>query len=275
MSIWTSWPGARSEDCWVPTMMASGIVSDPIEGCDRRLAIAELRKVSPDGSTVVRSDLGCKFGSWMSSSVPSGVTARPRDREASSVAAVMGRWVSLTDAPDLLAPAYAFSSEDEPGAAFMAHDLAGSLVTAKRIAKLWPDFLLALVLDDGAVAARAVAVPFDGTGADRSRLPDTGWDGVVQWAFADLLDGRQPSAACALEIAIDPAHRSRGISGSAIEALRAVVARRGWRELVAPLRPPDPAAGSRQSMTSPRCETSRRCRLPTAATSTHCTPSQV
>lgn len=152
-----------------------------------------------------------------------------------------GRWVSLEQDPELRAPAYEFA-DAEPGAAFMQHDPIGDLITSRRITKHWPAYLLAYVLDDGDVAARAVSIPFTADQAGRDRLPDTGWDGIVHWAVADLLDGVAPTSACALEIAVARRHRGTGLSGSAIAALREVARQQGLRELVAPLRPPDKAA---------------------------------
>ena len=42
-----------------------------------------------------------------------------------------GRWVTLSERPYLLRPAYAFDSKDAPPA-FMQHDEIGSLATAMR-----------------------------------------------------------------------------------------------------------------------------------------------
>lgn len=152
-----------------------------------------------------------------------------------------GRWVSLEQDPELRAPAYEFA-DDEPGAAFMQHDSISDLITSRRMARHWPAYLLAFVLDDGSVAARAVSIPFNADLPGRQELPDTGWDGVVQWAFEDLFDEVVPTSACALEIAVAKRHRGKGLSGAAIMALRGTARRHGLRELIAPLRPPDKAS---------------------------------
>jgi GNAT superfamily N-acetyltransferase len=78
-----------------------------------------------------------------------------------------GTWVDVSDRPDLLAPAYAFSADADPGSLY-----------------------------------------------------------------------RPPDSCCALEIAVAPAHRGRGISVHAIDALLAATKRLALRELVAPVRPP-------------------------------------
>ncbi|MGI8614543.1 MAG: N-acetyltransferase [Nocardioidaceae bacterium] len=123
----------------------------------------------------------------------------------------------------------------------MQHDPIGDLITSRRIARHWPAHLLAFVLDDGSVAARAVSIPFNADRTGREALPDTGWDGAVQWALEDLLDEVAPTSACALEIAVADHHRGKGLSAAAIAALRDTAKRQGLRELVAPLRPPDKA----------------------------------
>lgn len=146
--------------------------------------------------------------------------------------------MSLQEDPALRAPAYEFTDND-PGAAFMQHDPAGELITSRRIAHHWPACLLAYVRDDDSVVARAVSIPFNADRDGRAEPPDTGWDGVVQWAVEDLLDDVAPTSACALEIAVAPPARGTGLSRSAIDALRDTAARLGLRELVAPLRPPD------------------------------------
>ncbi|MBO0864311.1 MAG: Long-chain-fatty-acid--CoA ligase [Mycobacterium sp.] len=148
----------------------------------------------------------------------------------------------MAEQPELRAAAYAFSEVTDSEAPFMARDLAGDLATSRRIARRWPDFLLALLLPDGTVAARAVSIPFCAAVDGRAALPFTGWDGVVHWAIEDALDERPPTSACALEIAVAAPYRGRGLSSDAITQLRDTASRHGLKELVAPLRPPEKTA---------------------------------
>jgi hypothetical protein len=82
----------------------------------------------------------------------------------------------------------------------------------------------------------------------REELPSNGWDGAVLWAIQDLLDGVSPTAACALEINVEPSMRGRGVSSDAVRAMREAVREHGLGTLIAPVRPPDKAAEPRSSM---------------------------
>lgn len=86
--------------------------------------------------------------------------------------------------------------------------------------------------------ARSCSVPF-AMGADlgRTELPDDGWRGVIGWSLLDEAAGRTPTHVSALEVAIRPDMRGSGLASKLLEAKRANVARLGFDELVAPVRP--------------------------------------
>ncbi|MEV7097791.1 hypothetical protein AB0M80_33570 [Amycolatopsis sp. NPDC051045] len=142
--------------------------------------------------------------------------------------------VTLAQRPDV--PVYGIPyPPDSPR--FMEGSLASLLVRGRRVARLWPHLVVAL-LDGGEPVARGVMVPFRGRGS----LPARGWDEVAVWAAEDALDGVAPDTACALEIAVHPEHQARGHSSVVLEAMREAVAAAGLASLVIPVRPPDKAA---------------------------------
>ena len=100
----------------------------------------------------------------------------------------------------------------------------------------WGEHTL-LGIDNGEVVARGFSVAFAMGGEDRSELPTSGWDGVVHWSYLDTLDGRQPTEVSAVEIAIAPEHRGRGLAPVMVEAMVRNVARLGYKRLFAPVRP--------------------------------------
>jgi GNAT superfamily N-acetyltransferase len=90
--------------------------------------------------------------------------------------------------------------------------------------------------ETGCAPVMANAIPLRWEG-DLRQLPDGGWD----WAFAQAVEddrrGRRPNLQCALQVAIHPDYRQRGLSAYMIAAMRQIAASKGFPYLVAPLRP--------------------------------------
>jgi GNAT superfamily N-acetyltransferase len=126
----------------------------------------------------------------------------------------------------------------------MAGSLTSMLVRGRRVARWWPDLVVAL-LDDGVPVARGIMVPF----RSRSLFPSRGWDEVAVWAAEDALDGVAVDTACALEIAVHPGYQRRGLSSVVLAAMRDAVAVSGLSSLVVPVRPPGKAEVPLLSMT--------------------------
>lgn len=145
----------------------------------------------------------------------------------------MVRIHSLAERPELLVPALALGSI---GAEFMQHDHVGTLARARRLAKRWPEFFLVL-LDDDVPVARAVGVPLVFPDAERTELPDLGWDGAILWAVEDALDERVPTTLSAVDLHVTAAHRGKGIAAAALEALGERARDQGLARLVVPVRP--------------------------------------
>jgi GNAT superfamily N-acetyltransferase len=106
--------------------------------------------------------------------------------------------------------------------------------------------------------ARSFAVPFLFAGeSGRDRLPDDGWDGVIRWGWLDRAMGRRPTHVSALEIAIAPERRGEGLAAVMLSAMRANVARLGFSDLFAPVRP----SGKTREPNTPMAEYVGRTRL--------------
>ena len=147
--------------------------------------------------------------------------------------------VSLAERPDLAAAVFAIPHGPDAGV-FMQGDLPALLLRRLRMTDRWAEHVLALVEDDGSVAARSVAVPFRGDLRGREPFPAGGWDQVAVWAAEDALAGQAVDTLCALEVLVHPSRYGQRLSGRALDATRDRPTAAG-RGLVAPVRPPDKA----------------------------------
>jgi GNAT superfamily N-acetyltransferase len=72
---------------------------------------------------------------------------------------------------------------------------------------------------------------------DLSELPEGGWDWVFLQAIADHKNGVVPNIQSAIQIAIHPDYQSQGLSMMMVKAMRAIGESKGFKYLVAPVRP--------------------------------------
>jgi GNAT superfamily N-acetyltransferase len=151
---------------------------------------------------------------------------------------------NLASRPDLLRQALALG---DIGADFMRHDQIGTLTRATRLAARWPEFFL-IVLDGEIPVARAVGVPLDFPAADRSELPDHGWDRIILWAVEDALDDRAPTTLAALDVQVAHDRRGQGIAAHALTASRTCARTHELDRLVVPVRPTGKQRYPHQSM---------------------------
>jgi GNAT superfamily N-acetyltransferase len=86
------------------------------------------------------------------------------------------------------------------------------------------------------MAAMGNSLPFRWD-QDISELPEGGWD----WVFLKAVEGHnnavRPNIQSAIQIAIHPDYRSQGLSTKMIQAMRAIGQSKGFKYLVAPVRP--------------------------------------
>ncbi|BAL92140.1 hypothetical protein AMIS_69200 [Actinoplanes missouriensis 431] len=120
---------------------------------------------------------------------------------------------------------------------FMSKDPTG-VFYYRHFEEFWPEFtLLAVDRKTGRAVAKAHAVPLSFTGDIADGLPETGWDWAIRTAALDRLAGTKPTIVSALEIMIRPDLRGSGLSGVMLSAMRDNVARLGFTDLIAPVRP--------------------------------------
>jgi GNAT superfamily N-acetyltransferase len=139
----------------------------------------------------------------------------------------------LSDRPDLIDRAH---EVDSTWPDFMAADPVMNAFFG-QIAGTFPQLCAVATDVSGAVAATARAVAFALDLPGRGALPDGGLDRVTIWAFNDLLAGRPPDIASAVEILIGQGFRGTGLSHRMVAALRDAARDAGLARLVAPVRP--------------------------------------
>jgi len=86
------------------------------------------------------------------------------------------------------------------------------------------------------MAAMGNSIPFYWD-KDISELPEGGWDWVFLQAIADHKNGIVPNIQSAIQIAIHPDYQSQGLSTMMVKAMRAIGESKGFKNLVAPVRP--------------------------------------
>ena len=143
-------------------------------------------------------------------------------------------WMSLTisvlaDRPDL---ANAMWDMPKSWPEFMRHDPIGGLYYS-NVETRFPEYVL-VAQEANEVVASAFSVPFY-LGDDA--LPDSGWDFVIRNGLLASLRDQEPDAISAVEIAVHPDRQGAGVSQHMLAALRDNAARRGFGELLAPVRP--------------------------------------
>lgn len=90
--------------------------------------------------------------------------------------------------------------------------------------------------ENGRMAAMGNSLPFHWE-EELSELPEKGWDWVFLKAVEDHKNGIAPNIQSAIQIAIHPDYQSQGLSTEMISAMRAIGQSRGFKHLVAPVRP--------------------------------------
>jgi GNAT superfamily N-acetyltransferase len=136
----------------------------------------------------------------------------------------------LADRPDLAEPMWNMPNSWPE---FMRHDPIGGLYYG-NVETRFRDFVVIAQDDTGEVVACAYSIPFV---LGHDALPDNGWDFVIRNGLLASLRGEEPDAISAVEIAVHPDRQGMGVSTEMLAAMRDNAARRGFAELVAPVRP--------------------------------------
>ena len=86
------------------------------------------------------------------------------------------------------------------------------------------------------MAAMGNSLPFHWD-KDLSELPEGGWDWVFLQAIENHKNGVVPNIQSAIQIAIHPDYQSQVLSTLMVKAMRAIGASKGFKNLIAPVRP--------------------------------------
>jgi GNAT superfamily N-acetyltransferase len=139
------------------------------------------------------------------------------------------RIATIAERPDLAPLLHKFP---DAWPEFMYHDPVANLFYDHIAA--YHEFMLIGVDDDERPVARVYSAPFTWNGA---QLPPGGMDAGIRLADADRAAGVRGNVVLAVEFAIQPKLRGRGLSRIMLEALLRNAARLGYGTLVAPVRP--------------------------------------
>lgn len=137
--------------------------------------------------------------------------------------------VTASERPDLVEPAWEQTKDTLPE--FNNH---GELLNPywNRLEREHPDFQFFLLGAGDEILVRGHSLPLHWNGSI-SDLP-AGIDGAIQRGFDD---GRDPDTLCALLVAVRPDVQSRGLSATALKAMREIGRAHGLTGLIAPVRP--------------------------------------
>lgn len=139
---------------------------------------------------------------------------------------------TLADRPEL---ADAMWSMRDSWPVFAKKDPLASMYYNSHVINRLADFVLVGQDETGAIVAKAHSIPLHLP--ELGALPPDGWDGAIRRGVTTLLSGARPNIVSALEISVAARAQGRGLSSTMLAALRENAARRGFDELVAPLRP--------------------------------------
>jgi len=127
----------------------------------------------------------------------------------------------------------------------------------KRIGAEWPEFMLHdpvalnlyacyeklpdfqfILIDPESSETVAIANSIPLFWPDKvDKLPQEGWDWALLRGLDDVAAGRKPNYLCALQIVVFGDNRGKGISTHAVHTMRAIALERGYKGLIAPVRP--------------------------------------
>jgi GNAT superfamily N-acetyltransferase len=140
---------------------------------------------------------------------------------------------SLAERPDMLENVVGMA---DTWPEFVVQDLVGNAHYG-RIPTDLPEYVQFAEDERGEVVAHAHSVPFALDVEGRGELPARGWEEVLVWAFTDLRRGVRPDTVSAISVVIAPHAQGIGLAARMLSAMRDNARARGFREVVAPVRP--------------------------------------
>lgn len=119
---------------------------------------------------------------------------------------------------------------------FMLHDAVAN-ENWPKLYQFFPESQLALIESrSGRVVAAGNSIPLDWDG-DVRELPEEGWDWAMMKAFDDSSAGAVPKIQCAISITVSATYLGKGLSTLMVEAMKHIGRDRGFRSMIAPVRP--------------------------------------
>lgn len=100
----------------------------------------------------------------------------------------------------------------------------------------FPNFQFFL-LDGEELVGCGNCVPLHLKDASLTNLPDTGWNWALSQAFDDKASGCLPNILSALQIAINPKYRGKGISELLVKTMKEIAIEHEFKQFVLPVRP--------------------------------------
>lgn len=106
----------------------------------------------------------------------------------------------------------------------------------EQLYKVFPNYQFFLVDGDTMVGC-GNCVPLHLENSDLKNLPDEGWDWAISQAFVDYENGKKANALSALQIAINPEYRGKGVSEILVNTMKSIALEQGFKDFVLPVRP--------------------------------------
>lgn len=117
---------------------------------------------------------------------------------------------------------------------FMKHDPI-ALEYFPQLRNLFPETIF-YICDKETIVVLGQSIPVFWDGEAKS-LPDTAWDWALKTGIEAAKSGQITNTLCALEIAVSPPYRGQGLSKLALKTMRQIALEKGYRQLIAPVRP--------------------------------------
>ncbi|MEW6410982.1 MAG: GNAT family N-acetyltransferase [Candidatus Zixiibacteriota bacterium] len=118
---------------------------------------------------------------------------------------------------------------------FMFHDPVSELFV--DLFEKFPEYQFSFVepgTDNVIVLGNCIPLAFGGAPED---LPDTGWDWALQKGVSDFNKKVKPNILSALQIVVANDYRGQGLSSIAVDKMKDIGRARGFKAMVAPVRP--------------------------------------
>jgi hypothetical protein len=143
------------------------------------------------------------------------------------------RIVTLKERFDLFEAQDAICEEAWPE--FMMHDPVTDEYWMTYI-KGWKEYQLLMMNGDDILAIiNTIPVTFNGTGAED--LPNEGWDAGFLSGIRCLKEGIKPNMLMGVQIVINKKYQGTGLSLPAVKEMSALAKRKGFKDLIIPVRP--------------------------------------